>query len=104
MSKVVTDLEVAEMVKAAIQDPNWNPEAYKAFLETVANALTEHFGGYVSSVSGPIGATEQDPHLSTENGDRYCVHFLADERVPADGGIYARYDTDVPVKEWLEHS
>lgn len=101
MSKVITDLEVAEMINAAMRDKNWRDGEYSAFLHKIGSALSDHFGGFVSSVSDPLDGSI-DPHKSTRDEDRFCVHFLPDDRVPVDGGIYAKYDTDVTVVEWLE--
>ena len=99
MAKVLTDKECAEIIHRAVHEPDWldDSDAYKHFLERLGELITDHFGGYVSSVGDPMGEKSEDPKSSE---GRWCVLFHWDENVPDDGGVFKDYDTDVSVEEW----
>lgn len=96
MSKILTDKEVLRIVSDAIRKRTLPPKEYERFLRLLGSLVAEHFGGYVKSVSAPMGRGG--------SAARFCVHFVADDRVPKDGGPYARFDTDVSVALWKKES
>ena len=92
MSKVITDKEILKILTGAIKgDDIDDGDQYLAFLEGIGNLIADHFGGKCLGVTAP-----------DSSGLGYCVHFQWDECVPEGGGIYERYDTDKPIKEWME--
>lgn len=85
MAKILTDKEMAEIVHKAVHNDEIDcSDAYEHFLEDLAELITDHFGG-----------THGEPSVMEEG--IHTVAFKVDECVPADGGIYKGYDTDV---EW----
>lgn len=63
--------------------------------EDLARVLTKHFGGDIDSVN---------IHCRIHGGieDNAIVSISANGEVPSDGGIYADFDKDVPVEEFME--
>lgn len=60
------------------------------FSEDLANVLTKHFGGDIICV----GLTDRD--------QKTLVSISANREIPSDGGIYADFDKDVPIEEFME--
>ena len=60
------------------------------FTEDLAKVLTKHFGGDIRCV----GLTDRDQET--------LVSISANEEIPSDGGIYADFDEDVSVDEFME--
>lgn len=99
MAKVLTDKECAEIVQRAVhEDFIDDSDAYRHFLESLGELITNHFGGDVSCVSDPFG--EKDPKNPEGSEGKWCVLFHWNDSVPDDGGVFKDYDTDVPVEEW----
>jgi hypothetical protein len=86
MAKVLTDKEIGEIIHEAIHDKGIIDcsDSYTNFLEALADLVCDHFGGE----RGGVGYDSGD-------GLGWTVCFKVDEYVPDDGGVYAKYDTDV---------
>lgn len=83
MAKILTDKEIADIVRRAIHEPEIDDvHQYLEFLTDISEVITNHFGGDFSSVG-------YDP----EEG--YTIAIRHNEEVPDDGGIYKDYDKDV---------
>lgn len=93
MAKILTDKELAEIIHKAVHDDNVIDcnDAYEHFMEDLAQLVCTHFGGEVGTVSMP----EYD-----ELG--WAVGIHVNDSVPADGGVYKDYDTDVTWKDGEE--
>ena len=86
MSKILTDYELLDIVKAAIVGEEIDDrDTYIKFLEDIADVVTDYFGGEAGS------ADYED--------EEYYVAIRVNESVPDDGGIYKDYDTDVT---WID--
>jgi len=97
MSKVLTDLEVLEIIESAIKGNEIDDgEHYMGFLADLGHLIAEHFGGYLGCVSEPL----TDNETFGDASNRYCIHFQWDECVPEDGGVFMKYDADVTLEEW----
>lgn len=96
MSKVLMDTEVLKIITDTVTKQPLPPQEYERFIGSLGAVVAEHFGGYVLTVSAPMG--DREPN------DRFCVHFSVDERVPLNGGPYAEFDTDVTVDDWMAES
>ena len=59
--------------------------------EDLAKVLTKHFGGEIDSVN-----------ISCKMDQDAVVSISANREIPLDGGIYADFDKDVPVEEFME--
>lgn len=95
MSKVLLDTEVLEIISSAIRDGEIDcGDSYIHFLEDLGKLVAEHFGGEFRAVSEPLQPVGEPAET------RYCIHFMWDENVPEDGGVYARYDKDITIKSW----
>ena len=90
MAKIITDKELGKIISKAVNDPGEIDceDAYRHFLEDLADLVANHFGGCVGNVSEPSNIMEE-----------WTVSFSIDESVPADGGVYKDYDKGVM---WLE--
>lgn len=100
MSKIITAKEVAEIVNKAITEPRDVPwqrgihnvcDAHEAFLTGLGDLIATSFGGEYLTLSGSMGG----------DGLGHCLHFQWNKAVPVDGGIYADYDIDVSLDEWM---
>jgi len=91
MSKVLTDLEVLEIIESAVK---WDEidcaDQYKHFLEDLGKLMSDHFGGEFECVSEPL------MEEGTLEEIRFCLHFGWNKYVPEGGGVYAKYD----IEEW----
>ena len=93
MAKILTDEEMAQIIygvihgEIIIEDAN----AYSHFLKDLAELICSHFGGKHGAVGMPDG------NLG------WTVGFHIDESVPADGGVFKNYDTDVVWKDGEEY-
>ena len=86
MAKILTDKEVLEIVKKAVEDAAIDDmHTYERFLQDLTVLVTDYFGG----VPGTAGY---------DDGGFYCPVHISEE-VPCDGGIYKDYDTDVT---WID--
>ena len=85
MAKILTDQELGEIVWKATHDMEVIDcaDSYEHFLEDLADLICDHFGGVPGKVSPP------DDELS------WTVGIHVNECVPAGGGIFKGYDTDV---------
>lgn len=92
MAKILTDAEMGQIVWDATHKPEMIDcaDAYRHFLEDLGELIANHFGGVAMVVS------EADSDLS------WTHSFAIDECVPADGGVFAAYDTDVVWKDGKE--
>lgn len=102
MSKVLTDRELAEIVSRTIND-DWymidDGDIYRYFVEDLAKLIAYYGGADVVSVSDDgTGHPNRD---SSFDEDRICVHFRANSSTPSDGGVFAHYDNDQPIEEWM---
>ena len=100
MSKIIKATELADLLVQAINAPEQMPwaaikglstdAAYKALLRDVGFLVARHFGGHFNQVAEPDGIA----------GLGYTLSFSWDRQVPANGGIYAGFDTDVSIEQW----
>ncbi|MFZ2657679.1 MAG: hypothetical protein WAX69_22285 [Victivallales bacterium] len=90
MAKILTDKEMLDIIRRAPQEMD-DSNQYQRFLEALGDLIADHFGG-------ERGTVTNDP------GDKlgYTCGFHVDESVPADGGVYRRYDKDVKWKNGKE--
>ncbi len=104
MSKVLTETEVLDIIKRIITGDDVISDAvvYGKFLKDLGNLVASYCGGECVAVSSPLGDGELDDTAKIILAAEWCVHFRADEAVPADGGVFAGYDTDVTVEEWKQ--
>jgi hypothetical protein len=91
MAKILKAAELADIVRRAVEDKNEIEcaDAYAHFLEDLGELICTHFGG----VRGAVGMPD---YPGDELG--WTCGFHINECVPDDGGVFARYDTDVT---WL---
>lgn len=89
MSKVLTAKEVMQAVNTLENDIDCL-DAYEHFIEDLAKLLAEHAGGEFSQVT------------DEEFGEGMFITFNVNELVPADGGVYKDFDTDVTWKDGVE--
>ena len=77
MAKILTDMEMADIVRRAVEDKTLieDADSYRHFLEDLGELICTHFGGERGTVSGPDYPREQL--------GRACVFRIKD------------YDTDV---------
>ncbi len=94
MSKVLKDTELLEIVRTIIDGKDVISErpCYVRFVSDLGHLIAEYCGGEVVTVSDVL---QQEEELGV------CAHFKWNESVPGDGGVYARFDTDVSVEEWV---
>ena len=92
MAKILTARELSKIVSDAIQDPAGfvDEEACLSFIRMIATSVVTAFGGDVGTID-----------LSEDNSTWYVPIHLTDD-VPADGGVYKDYDTDVTWKNSKE--
>lgn len=96
MSKVLLDTEALQIISNAIlKDEIDDAHQYARFLEDLGRLVADHFGGEFVCTSGPL-QEEGEPDET-----RWCLHFKWNENVPEGGGVYAEYDTDISVEEWI---
>ncbi|VGO13408.1 hypothetical protein PDESU_01965 [Pontiella desulfatans] len=95
MAKILKDSEMAEVIHRAVHDDDviCCSDAYAHFLKDLSELICTHFGGVRGMVSGP-------DYPGDELG--WTCGFLVNECVPSDGGVFARYDTDVVWSEEKE--
>ena len=89
MTKILTDQELGEIIWKATHDANLIEcaDAYAHFLDDLGELICAHFGGSLGNVARP------DNNLSWTVG----IHVNA--CVPADGGVFKEYDTDIT---WID--
>lgn len=90
MSKILTDKEIADLILRVIDEQILDPDNHKEFVNNLAIAITQSLGG-CHSYPDYIG-----------DGLGYTVAFNIDSFVPADGGVFAKYDTDVVWENGME--
>jgi len=88
MAKILTDKELGEIIWKATHDESLIDcaDSYTHFLEDLAELVCNHFGGDPEKVAEP------------EDGN-WTIAVHVDECVPADGGIFKDYSTDV---QWID--
>ena len=92
MAKVLTDVEMLDIIFGAIKTPEIDDaDVYGAFLGDLAKLICDYFGG-------DPGFVGYDPN----DGLGWTVNFRVNENVPADGGVFAKYDPDVIWKDGEE--
>lgn len=93
--KVLTDKEILKIVEQAIIGDGIDcADQYRYFLEDLGRLVADHFGGYCAIVGEPL-CDEGGPDETS-----WCLHFVYNECVPKDGGVYAQFDTDITIEEW----
>jgi len=92
MAKILTAKELGKIVWDATHDEGVIDcaDSYTHFLEDLAELVCTHFGGNRGGVGEP------DVDLD------WTVGIHVNERVPADGGVFKDYDTDVTWKDGVE--
>lgn len=85
MPKILTDIEMANIIHRAVHDKTVIDcaDQYKWFLESLGHLICNHFGG--------------EPGIVGWDQDELChtLGFYINECVPADGGVFLDYDTDI---------
>ena len=101
MSKVLTDKEMADIVRRAVDDDSLIEceDSYLHFLEDLAQLIASHFGGEAGTAT-TMGVAHDDPN--GHDGIMYTVAFQVNESVPPDGGVYRDYDKDVTWEDGRE--
>jgi hypothetical protein len=96
MSKVLKDSELLEIVRTIIhgKDVISERQCYVRFVSDLGHLIADYCGGEVVTVSDDL----QEEELGV------CAHFIWNEAVPGEGGVYAEFDTDVSVEEWALES
>jgi hypothetical protein len=89
MSKVLTANEILKAINILNDDIDCQ-DHYEHFIEDLSKLLAKHAGGEFSQV------TDQ------EFGEGMFITFNVNELVPADGGVYKNFDTDVTWKDGVE--
>jgi hypothetical protein len=89
MSKALLADEVLKAINMHHDDIDCTDQ-YKVFMEDLAELLAKHAGGKFSKVT------------DDEFGSKMFVHFLVDECVPSDGGVYKHFDKDTIWKDGVE--
>lgn len=88
MSKVLTDLELSDIVKRIVTQRVMGERGrYIRFVEELATLITKYCGGDVITTSDDV-----------DDGLGVRVHIWGNDAVPPDDGIYAMYDTDVSLR------
>lgn len=82
MAKILTDLELADIVRRA-PDEFDDSGNYRLFLSGLADLICEHFGG-----------THGVPVHAADDELGWTVAITDDGNIPENGGVYARYDGD----------
>jgi len=90
MPKILKDSEMFDIIKRAPEAID-DSKQYQRFLKALGDLIADHFGGLRSTVTNDPG-----------DGLGYTCAFHIDESVPADGGVYRRYDKDVKWKNGKE--
>ena len=93
MAKILTDEELGQIIYDATRDNSGIvdcADAYEHFLEDLSELICSHFGGEYGRVYRP----DFDPG--------WAVSFYVNENVPAGGGVFKNYDTDVTWKDGEE--
>jgi len=92
MAKILTDKELGEIIFKATHDTSIIEcaDAYKYFIEDLADLICNHFGGVRGDVQEP------------ETEISWTVPICINELVPDDGGVFKEYDTDVSWKDGKE--
>lgn len=92
MAKILTDKEMKDIIIRAIDgDEIGDSDSYKHFLEDLGSLIANHFGGERGTVE------------YNEEAQDYHIAFNVNECVPPDGGVYAKYDTDVSWEDGEEN-
>jgi len=93
MAKILTDKEMGQIVFDATHrsDVIECADAYEHFLEDLGELIVSHFGG----TRGHVG------YLADDVG--WACGFLINECVPADGGVFKDYDTDITWADGVEN-
>jgi len=94
VAKILTDKEMLEIVTEAVTNPGLIDcsDSYRVFMEGLSNLICDTFGGEPGEVAEP----DMDLDLP------WTVGFHINELVPANGGVYRRYDKDVTWKDGQE--
>ncbi|OGV40301.1 MAG: hypothetical protein A2X48_23365 [Lentisphaerae bacterium GWF2_49_21] len=90
MPKILKDKEMIDIIRRAPQELD-DTDHYQKFLEALGDLIAEHFGGARGTVTNDPG-----------DGLGYTCGFHINECVPADGGVYRKYDRDVTWKDGKE--
>ncbi|MHB8698660.1 MAG: hypothetical protein ACYC9J_11645 [Sulfuricaulis sp.] len=98
MSKVILDTELLGILHGIVVNDQCIEDngVYMEFLGKLGNLVTEYCGGDVVTVSAPMG--------SGDPTDRHAVHFAWNDSVPEEGGVFANFDTDKSLDEWIVES
>lgn len=94
MAKILKDTELADIIRRAVHDPGGIDcaDSYRHFLSDLGELVCAHFGGTLGQVVEPMPGEL----------DTWTIGFHVNECVPADGGVFKRYDKDVTWKEGEE--
>ena len=88
MSKILKAREILEAINLLEQDIDC-ADQYEHFVEDLAKLLCDHAGGeFVMMSDGDEPGGDGEPL-------GLCAHFHANECLPADGGVFKHFDTDV---------
>jgi len=94
MAKQITARELAEIVTAMLIGTEIDDaDQFGRFMQDIAQVVCDHCGG-----------TTETPASCMDDGspDDWMVSIHADENLPADGGVWKKYDTDVAFIDGVE--
>ncbi len=90
MAKILTDQEMLAIIGRSIVGKEIDDQTqYLAFLDDLAVVIADHHGGRVGTTDYSEG--------------EYMTAFHITDEVPGDGGVFAKYDTDVIWVDGVEH-
>jgi hypothetical protein len=92
MAKILKDTEIASIVNSIICDELIDyQDTYLEFLNDISQVVANYCGGRPS-------IAEFSPEM-----EAYSIAFHIDDEVPAHGGVYKHYDTDVTWRDGREY-
>jgi len=103
MAKIVTDKELADIVRRIVEgDLIDEAGQYREFLTRLGILVTDFMGGELGGVNFDHVDKEEDGRLFQEV--QWLLGIRHNDCVPEDGGIWKDYDKDCPVEQWSQES
>src|SRR5687768_1218635 len=96
MAKILTELEIIDIIARAPEEID-DARQYERFVEALARAVTDQFGGALGTVEY-VGPEHFDPArqklraYTPKSAPRVSVAVHHDDSVPGGGGIWKGYD------------
>jgi hypothetical protein len=85
MAKMITDIELSEIITLLLSDETPIEESvqYSEFMTEIAGVITKYCGGEILYPANCVA------------DDGWMIGVHDNDSVPSDGGVWAKYDTDV---------